>query len=187
MEEEILMFLDDAKEQMDNAIAHTQTELGKIRAGKASPAMLDGLKIDYYGTPTPLSQVGSITTPDARSIVIKPWEKSVLALIEKAITDSDLGLNPMNDGEIIRLNIPALTEERRRDLAKQAKTEAESGKISVRNIRKKTNDSLKKLLKEGASEDAIKDAEAEVQKLTDSFVTKMDDIYAKKEVDIMTV
>ncbi|GAA4822018.1 ribosome recycling factor [Algivirga pacifica] len=187
MEEEISMYLDEAKELMDHAIAHTQNELAKIRAGKASPAMLDSISVEYYGAPTPLSQVASVTVPDARSIVVKPWEKTILADIEKAIRDSDLGLNPMNDGEIIRLNLPALTEERRKDLVKQAKNETEKGKVSVRNVRKKINDGLKQLLKDGAPEDAIKNAEADVQKLTDEHVTKLDGIFEHKEKDIMTV
>ncbi|MEH0153948.1 ribosome recycling factor [Limibacter armeniacum] len=187
MEEEISMYLDDAKDQMNGAVDHLHNELGKIRAGKASPAMLDGLKVDYYGTPTVISQVASVSTPDARSIVIKPWEKNMLAEIEKTIRDSDLGLNPVNDGEVVRLALPPLTEDRRKDLVKQARTEGENAKVSVRNIRKKTNDSLKKLQKDGASEDAVKDAEGEVQKLTDAFVAQVDEILKKKETDIMTV
>jgi len=185
--EDIDFHLEHAKESMDKSVAHTATELGKIRAGKASPAMLDGLMVEYYGNPTPISQVAAVNTPDARSITIKPWEKTMIGEIEKAIINSDLGLNPQNDGELIRVNIPPLTEERRKTLVKQAKGEAENGKISIRNIRKDTNDSLKKLLKEGTSEDMVKSAEEEVQKITDSHVVRIDEILAKKEEDIMTI
>ncbi len=185
--EEIEMFLSEAAELMEKAVEHTSHELTKIRAGKAMPSMLDGIMVEYYGTPTPISQVASINTPDARSIVVKPWEKNIIPDIEKAITNSDLGINPQNDGELIRLNVPALTEERRRDLVKQAKAEAEHGKVSIRNIRKDINDSLKKLQKEGASEDAIKDAEGKVQELTNEFSKKVDDLVSAKEEDIMTV
>lgn len=185
--EEIELFLDEAKELMSKAVNHTNVELTKIRAGKAMPNMLDGVMVDYYGASTPLSQVASINTPDARTLVIKPWEKNLISEIEKSIINSDLGLNPQNDGEIIRLNIPALTEERRRQLVKQTKAEVENGKISIRNVRKDTNESLKKLLKEGASEDAIKVAEDSVQKLTDSFAAKLDEMFGAKEKDIMTI
>jgi ribosome recycling factor len=185
--EEIQFFLDDAKESMDKAVIHTAGELSKIRAGKASPAMLDGLMVDYYGSMSPLSQVASINTPDARSITIKPWEKKLISEIEKAIKNSDLGFNPQNDGELIRINIPQLTEERRRDLVKQAKNEAEAGKVRVRNIRKETNEELKKLMKEGVSEDEVKRAEEKVQQLTDAHIKKVDDILTQKEKEIMTV
>jgi len=162
-------------------------ELTKIRAGKAMPNMLDALNVDYYGNSTPVHQVASITTPDARTLIIKPWEKAMIGEIEKAIINSDLGLNPQNDGEIVRINIPALTEERRIILVKQAKAAAENGKVSIRNIRKDTNEQLKKLLKEGASEDLIKDAEAKVQKYTDEHVKKIDGVFEVKEKDIMTL
>lgn len=185
--EEIEFYLEHAQESMDKSVSHTAVELGKIRAGKATPNMLDGLSVEYYGNPTPVNQVATINTPDARTISIKPWEKNMIAEIEKAIINSDLGLNPQNDGELIRINIPTLTEERRKTLVKQAKAEAESGKVSIRNVRKDTNDSLKKLLKDGASEDMIKSAEDEVQKITDAHVKKIDDILAQKEVDIMTI
>lgn len=187
MEEEIQMFLDEAEELMHKAISHTTAELVKIRAGKAMPNMLDSISVDYYGAMTPLSQVASVTTPDARTLVIKPWEKKMIAEIEKAIINSNLGFNPQNDGDIIRINIPALTEERRLQLVKQVKAEAENGKVSIRNIRKDTNDNLKKLLKEGASEDSIKSAEDEVQKLTDSNSAAIDDLVVKKEADIMHI
>lgn len=172
---------------MEKAIQHTASELVKIRAGKATPEMMDGITVEYYGAPTPLNQTASVTTPDARTIMIKPWEKSILGAIERAIINSDLGLNPQNDGEQIRLNIPPLTEERRKQLAKQAKAETENGKISVRNIRKDTNEALRKLQKEGASEDDIKRAEDRVQQLTDTYTQRLDELFSKKETEIMTV
>ncbi len=187
MEEEIKMYLDEAKEQMDKAIEHTQREMGKIRAGKATPAMLDGILVTYYGTDTPLNQVASVTTPDARTLMIKPFEKSIINEIEKAIQNSDLGFNPQNDGELIRINVPPLTEERRTQLVKQAKQESEHGKVSVRNIRKDINNSLKDLQKEGASEDAIKRAEEQVQKYTDQSTNKIDELLENKEAELMTV
>ncbi|TAE45704.1 MAG: ribosome recycling factor [Cytophagia bacterium] len=187
MEEEIKMYLDEARDLMEKAVQHTQREFTKIRAGKASPEMLNGLLVDYYGTPTPITQVASVNTPDARSITIKPFEKSMIGKIEKAIKDSDLGIQPNNDGELIRLSMPPLTEERRQKLVKQVKQEGEAGKVSVRNIRKDINGSLKDLQKEGASEDAIKRAEEKVQKFTDEFISKVDDIVNKKEIELMTV
>jgi len=183
--EDIEICIEHAREMMEKAIEHTTHEMLRIRAGKAQPSMLDGIKVEYYGNPTPLNQVASINTPDARSLIIKPWEKAIIPDIERAIKTSDLGLNPQNDGELIRINIPALTEERRTDLVKQAKHEAENGKISIRNARKEANDMLKKL--DGVSEDLIKDAEGEVQKLTDDYTHKIDEILEAKEKDIMTV
>jgi ribosome recycling factor len=168
-------------------VQHTNGELNKIRAGKAMPNMLDSIQVDYYGAPTPLNQVASVTAPDARTLMIRPFEKSVIAGIEKAIRDSDLGLNPQNDGENIRINIPALTEERRKQLVKQVKQEIENGKVSIRNVRKDTNNSLKDLQKEGASEDEVKRAEETVQKLTNDFTSKVDELYEKKEGELMTV
>lgn len=185
--EEIQMYLDEAKELMDKSVKHVRSELVKIRAGKANASMLDGIMVEYYGTPTPLSQMSSITTPDARTLMIKPWEKSVIPNIEKAIINSDLGLNPQNDGEQVIINIPSLTEERRQSLVKQVKHEGEQGKISIRNIRKDINDSLKQLQKEGASEDEIKRAEDKVQELTDQHVKQIDEILEGKEKEIMTV
>jgi ribosome recycling factor len=185
--EEIDLFLQDAEEHMDKAVKHLVAELAKIRAGKASPAILDSLKVNYYGSLSPLSQVSSVTTPDARTITIRPWEKGLINEIEKAIRNSDLGLNPQNNGEYIIITVPPLTEERRRDLVKQAKHETEFGKVSVRNIRKNTNDALKKLLKEGVSEDAVKKAETDLQALTDRYVKKIDEVMAAKEQDIMHV
>ncbi len=181
------MFLDEAKELMDKSIQHTNAELTKIRAGKAMPNMLDGIMVDYYGVASPINQVSSVTTPDARTLAIRPFEKNLISAIEKAIKDSGLGFNPQNDGEAIRITIPALTEERRKQLVKQVKQEIENGKISLRNIRKETNEALKKLQKEGAPEDAIKMAEDKVQKLTDGFSVKVEELLAKKEAEIMTV
>ena len=185
--EEIEIYLDTAKEMMEKAVSHTKVELAKIRAGKAMPNMLDGLMVEYYGTPTPINQVASVSTPDARTIFIKPWEKTMVGAIEKAIINSDLGFNPQNDGENIIINVPQLTEERRIQLSKQAKGVIEDGKVSIRSARKEANDELKKLLKEGVSEDAVKGAEDDVQSLTDTFTKKMDELFALKEKEIMTV
>jgi ribosome recycling factor len=185
--EEIQLYLDDAKESMEKAVKHTSLELTKIRAGKAMPNMLDGLMVEYYGTPTPVNQVASVSTPDARTLAIRPFEKKMITDIEKAIRNSDLGLSPQNDGETVRLNIPPLTEERRRELVKRVKNEIEAGKVSIRNIRKDTNEGLRKLLKEGASEDDIKRAEEKVQQLTDQFIGKVDTLFTAKETEIMTV
>lgn len=183
--EEIEMFLDEAKDLMSKALTHASNELTKIRAGKANPSMLDGIMVSYYGATTPLNQVSSMTTPDARSIFIKPWEKSLIQEIEKAIRDANLGLNPQNDGQQVIVNIPMLTEERRKQLVKQVSAECEHGKVSVRNIRKETNEQLKKI--KGASEDDVKNAEDKVQKLTDDYIGKIDTLLKKKEVEIMTV
>lgn len=185
--EEIDIYLETAKEMMEKAVSHTKVELAKIRAGKAMPSMLDGLMVEYYGTPSPINQVASVSTPDARTIFIKPWEKSMVGAIEKAIINSDLGMNPQNDGENIILNVPQLTEERRAQLAKQVKSATEDGKISIRNARKEANDELKKLLKDGVSEDAVKGAEDDVQLLTDKYTKKMDELCEHKEKEIMTV
>lgn len=185
--EEIKFYLDDAKESMFKAIKHTEFELSKIRAGKASPNMFDGLMIEYYGSATPIQQIASVTTPEPRSITIKAYEKSMITTIEKAIRDANMGFNPQNDGDTIRINIPPLTEERRRDLVKQVKSEGESGKVRIRKIRQETNDELRKLLKEGASEDDVKRAEEIVQTLTNETVVKLDNLLAAKEKELMTV
>jgi ribosome recycling factor len=187
MSELIKKQIADAKASMERAIDHCEGELQKIRAGKASPSMLDDIVVDYYGSPTPLNQVGSVNTPDARTIVIQPWEKSLLNGIEKAIKEANLGVNPQNDGVIIRINVPPLTEERRRDLVKKAKGEAENGKIAIRNIRKDANEKIRKLKSDGASEDEMKAGEGEIQKLTDSYIVKVDHLSEAKEKDIMTV
>ncbi|MBR9999662.1 MAG: ribosome recycling factor [Cyclobacteriaceae bacterium] len=185
--EEIEFYLEEARESMEKAIHHVNFSFSKIRAGKATPGMLDGIMVEYYGNLTPLNQVSSINTPDARSIVIKPWEKKIIPDIERAIINSDIGLNPQNDGELIRLNVPPLSEERRQQLVKQAKHEAELGKVGIRTVRKETNIRLKHLLKEHVSEDAVKKAEDEVQKLTDEYCAKIDEMLVKKEKDILTV
>jgi ribosome recycling factor len=187
MSELIKKQVTDARASMDKAIDHCDSELNKIRAGKASPSMLDDVMVDYYGSPTPLNQVGSVNTPDARTIVVQPWEKSLLSAIEKAIMEANLGVNPQNDGVIIRINVPPLTEERRRDLVKKAKAEAETGKIAIRNIRKDANEKIRKLKAEGVSEDEMKTGEAEIQKLTDAYIIKVDLLSEAKEKDIMTV
>jgi ribosome recycling factor len=187
MSELIKKQLTDAKSLMEKALDHCDNELSKIRAGKASPAMLDGVMVDYYGSPTPLSNVGSVNTPDAKTIVVQPWEKSMLSVIEKAIMEANLGVNPQNDGVVIRINVPPLTEERRRDLVKKSKGEAENGKIAIRNIRKDINEKIRKLKTEGVSEDEMKTGEAEVQKLVDSFIIRVDQLMELKEKDIMTI
>ncbi|MDH3710520.1 MAG: ribosome recycling factor [Cyclobacteriaceae bacterium] len=185
--EDIKFYLEHAEELMEKTLNHTHGVMSKIRAGKAMPNMLDGLLVEYYGNPTPINQVATINSQDARTLVIKPWEKNIISDIEKAIINSDLGLNPQNDGELVRINIPALTEERRVELVKVARSEAEHGRVSIRNIRKDANDHLKRLLKEHISEDAVKDAEDEVQKMTNDYITKIEEILKKKEEDIMTV
>jgi ribosome recycling factor len=187
MSELIKKQVTDARALMDKAIDHCEGELQKIRAGKASPSMFDDIMVDYYGSATPLNQIASVNTPDARTIVIQPWEKSMLSPIEKAIMEANLGVNPQNDGVIIRINVPPLTEERRRDLVKKAKAEAETGKIAVRNIRKDANEKIRKLKTEGVSEDEMKVGEAEIQKLTDAYIIKVDHHSEAKEKDIMTV
>ena len=187
MQEEVELILDDAKEQMLKNIEHLDKELGKIRAGKANPRVLDGVMVDYFGTMTPLAQVANINTPDARTIAVRPWEKNMIAPIEKAIMAANLGLNPDNNGEIIRILIPPLTEERRRDLVKQVKKVCEESRIAIRNMRRDANEELKKLKKDGLAEDAEKDAENETQKRHDTMMKKIDELLALKEKDIMTV
>jgi len=185
--EEIELYLDDAKDTMEGAIKHLIIELGKIRAGKASPQMLDGLQIEYYGSMTPLSNVATINTPDARTIAIRPFEKKTINDIEKAIRNGNLGFAPSNDGEMIRISVPPLNEERRRELAKRAKNEVETAKINIRNIRQDANNALRKLTKEGVAEDLVKLSEDRVQQLTNSFVSKVEQILAAKEKEIMEV
>ena len=177
----------DAEELMQAAVLFLDDALAHIRAGKASVRILDPIKVDYYGAATPLSNVSTVTTPDARTIQIQPWEKNMLSVIERALINSNIGLAPNNNGEVIRLIIPPLTEERRRELAKQCKGEAENTKVSVRNARRDAIETLKKQIKEGLPEDAEKDAEDEVQKLHDKYIKQIDEIYAKKEKEIMTV
>ena len=172
---------------MQHSVAFLEETLDHIRAGKANIKILDGVRVEYYGSHVPLSNVATVTTPDARSITIQPWEKSMFKEIEKAIINSEVGIMPENNGEIIRLGIPPLTEERRKLLCKQAKQDAEHAKISIRNVRRDIIDSLKKAVKEGMPEDTEKDAEAQVQKIHDRFIKKADDLYLAKEKEILTV
>lgn len=185
--EEIDLVLDMALDSMERAMKHTQIELSKIRAGKASPQMLDGIQLEYYGVMTPLNQVATVSTPDSRTIAIRPFERKMIAAVERAIINSNLGLNPANDGETIRLNLPPLTEERRRDLVKKVKAEIEIAKINVRKVRQESNDDLRKLKNEGVSEDAVKVGEERVQKLTDKYIDLVEQMFAAKETDIMSV
>ena len=187
MNEEVQLYSEDAVEKMEKALKHLSGELVKLRAGKANPAMLDGILVNYYGTPTPLQQVASINTPDARTIVIQPWEKKVIDAIEKAIFAANIGVTPSNNGEVVRLNIPPLTEDRRKALVKQVKVEGENAKISIRNARREAIEEFKKLGKKGLPEDMEKDAEEDMQKLTDKYYKKVDEILVKKETEIMTV
>jgi ribosome recycling factor len=187
MNEELELIFAEAEESMSNAISHLEKELVKIRAGRANPSMLSTVKVDYYGSITPLSGVGNVSTPDARTITVQPWEKGMINEIEKAILNAGLGLNPSNNGEMVIINIPALTEDRRRDLVKAAKAEAEHAKVSIRAARKDANDALKKLKDDGAPEDLIKANEEEIQKLTNQYNAKADAVLEKKEGDIMTV
>ncbi|ACE06656.1 hypothetical protein Aasi_1351 [Candidatus Amoebophilus asiaticus 5a2] len=185
--DEIQKQLDKSDQLMQKACTHTQIEFSKIRAGRAMPDMLDGISILYYNAMTPLNQVAAITTPDARTLVIKPWERKCIQEIEKAIVNSKLGLNPQNDGEVVRIIVPPLTEERRKDLVKQAKNEAEKGKISIRNIRKDIKETFKHLQKDGASEDTIKRAEEKLQNLTDKHIHNIDNLLTHKEAEILEV
>ncbi len=187
MQEEVDFILDVCKEKMEAASVHLEKELVHIRAGKASPSMVDSVQVEYYGSQVPLNQVSNVSTPDPRTIAIQPWEKQLIPVIEKAILVANLGFNPDNNGEIIRINIPVLTEERRKDLVKQAHHEGETAKISIRGARKEANDGLKKLQKDGLSEDLEKDAEADVQKMTDDYNKKVDSLVEAKEKDIMTI
>lgn len=180
-------YLNNAESKMLSTINFLDDTLAQIRAGKANTRILDGIKIDYYGTPTPLSGVATISTPDAKTIAIQPWERQLIKEIEKAIMASDIGITPENNGELIRLNIPPLTEERRKSLMKQVRQEAEATKVSIRNIRRDIIDSLKKAVKEKLPEDVEKDAEADIQKKHDKFMKKVDEVVAAKEKEIMTV
>jgi ribosome recycling factor len=185
--EDIDLLLDMAEESMDRALKHTVIELSKIRAGRANTNMVDGVQLEYYGVMAPLSQVASVTTPDARTIQIKPFERKIINDIERAIINSNVGLNPSNDGETIRLNIPPLTEERRKDLVKKVKAEIEIAKINVRKVRQDINDDLRKLKTDGVAEDAIKSGEESVQKITNQYIDKIERMLAEKETDIMRV
>lgn len=185
MQEEIELALEEATEAMNNAIEHLEGALLKIRAGKATPSMLDSVKVEYYGSLTPLSQVANVNTLDARTLSVQPWEKDMLDEIAKGITMANLGLNPQSNGESILINIPVLTEERRKEFVKRAKSEGENAKVRCRNARKDANDFIKKI--DGISEDFLKDGEGQVQELTDKFSAKIDTLLAAKEKDIMTV
>lgn len=187
MFEEVDMIIDMTSEQMLGALNHLDKELSHLRAGKASPRMLDSILVDYYGSMTPLSQVANVTTPDAKTIVVQPWEKPMIAKIEKAIMNSNLGFNPDNNGEIIRIFIPPLTEERRKHLQRDVNKEGEAAKISIRSARKDANDQIKKLLKEGLPEDVEKDGYDRVQKLTDEYNKKVEEMIERKNKEIMTV
>jgi ribosome recycling factor len=184
---DVKSILDHAKDSMDKSIKHLESELTKVRAGKANPAMLENVLVDYYGSKVAISNTASVNTQDARTIIIQPWEKSMLTPIEKAIQAANLGFNPQNDGVIIRIVVPPLTEERRRDLTKTAKSLGEDAKIGVRTVRKEAIENVKKLQKTGLPEDEAKDAEAKIQTLTDSSVTKIDTHIQQKEKEIMTV
>ena len=185
--QDIKPILTRAEDNMEASILFLDESLAHIRAGKANPRILDGLKVDYYGQHVPIASVATITTPDAKTITIQPWEKGLITIIEKAIMNSDVGITPMNNGETIRLGIPPLTEDRRRQLAKQSKAECEDAKISVRNARRDAIEHFKKMVKEGLPEDVEKDAEATVQKIHDKYIRKIEDLYVAKEKEIMTV
>jgi len=180
-------YLDPAEEKMELAIAYLDESLAHIRAGKANPKILDGIRVDYYGSAAPISNVANVAVPDARTITITPWEKSMFKEIEKAIINSDLGITPENNGEVIRISIPPLTEERRKQLVKQSKSEAEQAKVSVRNARRDAIEGLKKAVKQGMPEDVEKDAEGQAQKLHDKYLKKIDELFAAKEKEILTV
>ena len=187
MNEEVELILEDTTERMDRTIKHLDNELSKIRAGRANVHMLDGIVVNYYGTPTPLAQVANVNSPDPRTLAIQPWEKNLIGEIEKSIMAANLGMTPMNNGEIIRINIPMLTEDRRKELVKKVKTEGENARVGIRNVRRESNDQLKKLIKEGLAEDAEKDAEKTVQEMTDKYIRTVDDRLTAKEKDIMTI
>lgn len=184
---DINSIIDQAKSKFNKGIEHLENELLKVRAGKANPAMLNGIQVDAYGSMSPLTAVCSISTPDARMIVLQPWDKAQIAIIEKAIMQANIGLNPQNDGQVIRIAVPPLTEERRKDLVKQAKGEVEKSKIAIRNIRRDHIEDIKKLKKDGVSEDLIKGGEERMQKLTDESISKVDKIFEIKEKEILTV
>jgi ribosome recycling factor len=187
MSEELKMYVDHADESMTKAISHLEAELVKIRAGRANPQMFDGLTVDYYGTPTPLSQVGNITVSDARTLTIQPWEKNMIQPIERAIIAANLGVNPQNDGIMIRIFLPPLTEERRKEIVKRVHVEGEQSKVAVRNIRRDAIEQIKKMKKDGLSEDLATDAEKEVQEMTNTHIAQIDKLLASKEKEVMSV
>lgn len=180
-------YLDPAEEKMEMAVMYLDETLQRIRAGKANPKILDGIRVDYYGSQAPISNVANVSVPDARTIAITPWEKAMFKEIEKAIINSDLGITPENNGEVIRIGIPPLTEERRKQLVKQCKTEAEQAKVSVRNARRDAIEGLKKAIKQGMPEDVEKDAETTAQKIHDKYLKRIDEIFTAKEKEILTV
>lgn len=181
------MILEEAEDNMKKGLRHLEKSLLKIRAGRANPDMLDGILVEYYGVNTPINQLANINSPDARTLSVQPFEKSMIPVVEKAIMNSDLGINPQNNGEMIILNIPPLTEERRKDLVKRARAEAEDGRVGIRNSRKEANNMIKDLKDSGLSEDEIADGEDRVQKLTDKYIKKVDEALETKEEEIMTV
>lgn len=187
MADDLNSIIDHAEESMDKAITHLEVELVKVRAGKANPNLVDGLVVDYYGTPTPINQVGNISVADARTLTIQPWEKNMLQPIERSIIAANIGITPQNDGNMIRLFIPPLTEERRKELVKRAQGEGEHSKVAIRSIRRDSMEHIKKLQKNGLSEDVCKDAEKQVQELTDKYITLVDKHLAAKEKEVMTV
>ncbi|PID93214.1 MAG: ribosome recycling factor [Bacteroidetes bacterium] len=187
MNEEVQLVYEMCKERMEKALEHLDNELMRIRAGKANVHILDGVMVDYYGSPTPLNQVSNISTPDAKTIMIQPWEKSMIDPIEKALMNSNVGITPVNNGEVVRLAIPPLTEERRRELVKQVKSEGENARVSIRSSRRDANEEYKQMQKDGLSEDEAKKAEEKIQKLTDDFSEKIDKVVEAKETDIMTI
>jgi len=187
MNEEIELITEETRERMQKSLEHLEHELARLRAGRSNPALLDGVTVDYYGVNSPLTQVSNINTPDAKTIMIQPWEKNMLGTIEKAIMAANIGLTPVNNGEVIRINIPPLTEERRHQLVKQVRNEGETAKISIRNARKWANDELKTLLKNGLPEDLEKDAVELIQEMTNTFNSKVDKVMTVKEKDVMTV
>ena len=187
MNEEVQLVYEMTKERMDKALEHLDSELMRIRAGKANIHILDGIMVEYYGMPTPLNQLSNISTPDAKTIAIQPWEKTMINPIEKALMNSNIGITPANNGEVIRLAVPQLTEERRRNLVKQVKNEGENARVSVRTSRRDANDEYRQMQKDGLSEDDTKKAEDDIQKLTDKFTEKVDSVVDAKEKDIMTI
>src|SRR5215212_3179640 len=187
MSDEITLLMEDTEDLMSKAIAHLEAELIKIRAGKANPQMLDGIMVDYYGSQTPIGQVGNLSVMDARTLTIQPWEKNMLQPIERAIIAANIGINPQNDGNMIRLFLPPLTEERRRELVKKAQNEGEHSKVAIRSIRREAMEQIKKLQKNGMSEDVTKDAEASIQEVTDKYISLVDKHLGTKEKEIMTV
>lgn len=187
MPEELKKIMDQTGDSMDRAISHLEAELIKVRAGKANPNLVDGITVDYYGTPTPINQIGNISVADARTLTIQPWEKNMLQPIERAIIAANIGVTPQNDGNIIRLFMPPLTEERRKELVKRAHVDGEHSRVSIRSLRRDALEKIKKLQKNGLSEDICKDAEKKIQEVTDKYISMVDKHLATKEKEIMTV